>query len=91
MKTVEEIRVSNSVTKTIDYCQLANELTIKSYELIGSSTFLGRFVSEMETICERMKSRDSEFMLYRDALAVEIWFSKIEGIKSSKLTMKDLI
>lgn len=91
MKTVESIRNSNSETKTVEYSKLANELTIMAYELAGSSSFLGRFVSEMELCCEKIKSVDCEYTAYAEAHVVEVFFKKIEGIKSGKLSMRDLI
>jgi hypothetical protein len=89
--TVESIRVSQSETKSLDYINLAEKLTMRAYELAGSSSFLGRFVSEMELLCQSIKYRDNEFSIYKDSLAVEVWYNKIEGVKTGKLTMRDLI
>ncbi len=89
MTTVESIRTSNSENKTAEYLKLANELTVKAYELAGTSSFLGRFVNEMELLCN--KSVDCEFTAYRNAVAVEVWFTKLEGIKSGKLKMSDVL
>lgn len=89
MTTVESIRTSNSDTKTSEYVKLANELTVKAYELAGSSSFLGRFVNEMELICA--KAVDCEYTAYRNAHAVEVWFGKIDGLKSGRLRISDIV
>ena len=91
MKTVDLIFNSKSENKIKEYVDIANELTIKAYQLVGNSSFLSRFVIDMENICESIKTRDNEYMIYRDALAAEIIYSKLEGIKSGKLSMRDLI
>lgn len=89
MSQVESIRVSKSENKISEYSKVANELTVKAYELAGKSSFLGRFVNEMEILCA--KSVDCEYAAYSNAHAVEVWFSKIEGLKSGKLKMSDLM
>lgn len=89
MKTVEEIRTSNSVDKTSEYKSLMNELLIKAHSLYGKNPFLGRFVEEMEIISNG--SSDCEYTAYTNANAVEIWFNKLRGVVSGKLTLGDLL
>jgi hypothetical protein len=88
MKTVELIKQSNSNQKTQDYLKLANELTVKAYQLADGNPFLGRFINEMEILCH--KSVDCEYAAYTNAHAVEVWFTKINGLKSGKLKLSDL-
>lgn len=91
MTTVNQIQQSSIENKSALYLQLAQELAEKSQSLIGSSSFLNRMHSDLMSHFRNCESADCEFSAYREAIAVEVWFTKIEGLKTGKLKFSDVI
>ena len=91
MTTVEAIRTSTSNTKTSAYINLAKQLLEKANEIADSSKFLqDKMLKEVAFYFRKAESADCEYTAYVNAHAAEVWYSKLDGIISGKLSMKDL-
>jgi sporulation-control protein spo0M len=80
MKTVEEIRKSDSGNKIGEYINLATSLKESAKEIadVTSNVFAEKIYEEIEMYCKKVVNADCEFTAYVNCHAVELWFSKIE-------------
>jgi hypothetical protein len=90
MKTAT-IQESNSDNKVNEYINLARQLAVQAKELAGQSAFLGRMLNDVVSHFRACEQADCEFTAYRECLATEEWFNKIEGLKTGRLKISDLI
>ena len=90
MKT-ETIRTSGTYNKGEQYLALCREIVGKAQELAGTSTFLGRMVDDVVNHFRACEQADCEYTAYRECLACETWFDKIEGLKTGRLKLSDVI
>lgn len=91
MENTIKIQQSNSDNKFAQYVELSRELAGKAKELAGQSSFLGRMLNDVINHFRACEQADCEFTAYRECLACEEWFSKIEGLKTGRLKISDLI
>lgn len=87
----ESIRTSSESNKGNAYVSAAKEFARKAKELAGSSNFLNRFADEVCKSMRKAESADCEYTAYTACNAAEIWLSKIEGVKTGKIRMSDLM
>lgn len=92
MKTVEQIRTSTESNKSELYLNLSKSIAAKANEIADENKFIQRKMKEEVLLSFRKcESADCEYTSYINAHATEIWFSKLEGVISGKLTMRDLL
>lgn len=79
MKTVEEIRNSNSTSKTLDYGQLAKEMLKKATEIATNSDgfIVKKCVSEIDTYARKTINADCEYTAYANLHSAEEYFNMI--------------
>lgn len=91
MKNTTNIQQSSSDNKFSQYVELARELAGKATELAGQSSFLGRMLNDVINHFRACEQADCEFTAYRECLATEEWYNKIEGLRTGRLKISDLI
>ena len=91
MTTTAQIQSSDSDNKLQQYIDHARYLVGKAKELAGSSTFLNRMLDDAINHFRACEQADCEFTAYVECHATEEWYNKIEGLKTGKLKISDLL
>ena len=92
MNNVTESILNSGARNTVEqFINASREFVVKAKSIAGDSGFLNRMVNDVVESWRAAEQSDCEYAAYRACLAAEHHYNNIEGLKSGRIKISDLM